>query len=136
MAFRCLSQKPGFAQEWARVAKEAGCKYLVFTSKHHDGFALHDSKVSDYDAGCILNRDLLKEIVDPCRSERLRVGFYHSVIGWPKNGQLIIPGSNNKPLKAAMLANSQSLEVEENGSQFIPRVIKFADNAGHHQRTF
>src|ERR1700741_1231627 len=41
--------KPGFAREWARLAKQAGCKYIVFTTKHHDGFALHDSKVSDFD---------------------------------------------------------------------------------------
>jgi alpha-L-fucosidase len=47
--------KPGFAREWARLAKEAGCKYVVFTTKHHDGFALHDSKVSDYDAGSVLS---------------------------------------------------------------------------------
>lgn len=73
---------PGFAAEWAKLAKEAGCRYLVFTTKHHDGFALHDSKVSDYDAGSVLNRDLVKEIVDACRAEGLRIGFYHSVIDW------------------------------------------------------
>jgi alpha-L-fucosidase len=73
---------PGFAREWARLAKAAGCRYLVFTTKHHDGFALHDSKVSDYDAGSVLQRDLVKEIVDACRAEGLRVGFYHSVIDW------------------------------------------------------
>ena len=73
---------PGFAREWARLAKAAGCRYLVFTTKHHDGFALHDSKVSDYDAGSKLNRDLVREIVAACRAEGLRVGFYHSVIDW------------------------------------------------------
>ncbi|MBI5692109.1 MAG: alpha-L-fucosidase [Verrucomicrobia bacterium] len=73
---------PGFAREWARLAKAAGCRYLVFTTKHHDGFALHDSKVSDYDAGSVLQRDLVREIVDACRAEGLRVGFYHSVIDW------------------------------------------------------
>lgn len=74
--------KPGFAREWARLAKNAGCRYVVFTTKHHDGFALHDSKVSDYDAGSVLQRDLVKEIVTACRAEGLRVGFYHSVIDW------------------------------------------------------
>ena len=74
--------KPGFAREWARLAKEAGCKYVVFTTKHHDGFALHDSKVSDYDAGSVLQRDLVREIVDALHAEGLRVGFYHSVIDW------------------------------------------------------
>jgi alpha-L-fucosidase len=73
---------PGFAREWARLAKDAGCRYLVFTTKHHDGFALHDSKVSDYDAGSVLHRDLVREIVDAARAEGLRVGFYHSVIDW------------------------------------------------------
>lgn len=71
-----------FAREWARLAREAGCRYLVFTTKHHDGFALHDSKVSDYDAGSVLQRDLVKEIVAATRAEGLRVGFYHSVIDW------------------------------------------------------
>jgi alpha-L-fucosidase len=73
---------PNFAREWARLAKTAGCRYIVFTTKHHDGFALHDSQVSDYDAGSKLHRDLVREIVDAARAEGLRVGFYHSVIDW------------------------------------------------------
>jgi alpha-L-fucosidase len=72
----------GFAREWARLAREAGCRYVVVTSKHHDGFALHDSKVSDFDAGSVAKRDLIREIVDAVRAEGLRVGFYHSVIDW------------------------------------------------------
>jgi alpha-L-fucosidase len=71
-----------FAREWARLAKQAGAKYVVFTTKHHEGFALHDSKVSEYDAGSVLNRDLTREIVDALRAEGLRIGFYHSVIDW------------------------------------------------------
>jgi alpha-L-fucosidase len=74
--------KQHFAREWARLAKNAGCRYLVFTTKHHDGFALHDSKVSDYTAGSVLHRDLVKEIVEATTAEGLRVGFYHSVIDW------------------------------------------------------
>ena len=81
-AIPLFKPKPGFAREWARLARTAGCRYLVFTTKHHDGFALHDSKVSDYDAGSILHRDLVKEIVAACHAEGLRVGFYHSVIDW------------------------------------------------------
>ncbi len=74
--------KPGFAAEWAKLAKQAGCQYVVFTTKHHDGFALHDSKVTNYDAGDILNRDLVREITDALRAEGLKVGFYHSLIDW------------------------------------------------------
>jgi alpha-L-fucosidase len=73
---------PGFAREWARLAREAGCRYLVFTSKHHEGFGLFDSKAGDYNAGAKLRRDLVKEIVNACRAEGLEVGFYHSVIDW------------------------------------------------------
>jgi len=81
-ALPLFKPKPGFAAEWARLAREAGCRYLVFTSKHHEGFALHDSAVTDYDAGSTLQRDLVKEIVEACRAEGLKVGFYHSVIDW------------------------------------------------------
>lgn len=73
---------PGFAREWARLAKEAGCRYLVFTTKHHDGFGLYASKAGDYNAGAKLQRDLVKEIVAACHAEGLKVGFYHSVIDW------------------------------------------------------
>ena len=81
-ALPLFKPQPGFAKEWARLAKEAGCRYIVFTTKHHEGFALHDSAVSDYDAGSTLHRDLVKEIVEAARAEGLRVGFYHSVIDW------------------------------------------------------
>ena len=81
-AIPLFKPKEDFASQWAQMAKKAGCRYLVFTTKHHDGFALHDSKVSDFDAGSVLNRDLVKEIVDACRKEGLRIGFYHSVIDW------------------------------------------------------
>ena len=81
-AIPLFKPREGFSRQWAQLAKEAGCRYVVFTSKHHEGFALHDSKVSDYDAGSVLHRDLVKEIVDACRAEGLRVGFYHSVIDW------------------------------------------------------
>ena len=73
---------PEFAREWARLARQAGCRYLVFTTKHHEGFALHDSKAGDFNAGARLHRDLVKEIVAAVRAEGLRVGFYHSVIDW------------------------------------------------------
>ena len=74
--------KKGFATHWAKLAKQAGCKYIVFTSKHHDGFSLHDSKTTTFDAKDLVDRDLCKEIVEACRAEGLKVGFYHSVIDW------------------------------------------------------
>lgn len=74
--------KPGFAREWARLARAAGAKYLVFTSKHHEGFALHDSAVSDFDAKDLTGRDLSGEIIAAARAEGLKIGLYHSVIDW------------------------------------------------------
>lgn len=71
-----------FAREWMKLAKEAGCKYIVFTTKHHEGFALHDSKFGDFNAGAKLHRDLVREIVEAARAEGLKVGFYHSLIDW------------------------------------------------------
>jgi alpha-L-fucosidase len=67
-------------EAWARLAKEAGMKYLVITSKHHDGFALFDSKVTDWDIvdATPYGKDLLKPLADACRKEGIRLGFYYS----------------------------------------------------------
>ncbi len=69
-------------EQWARLAREAGCRYVVFTSKHHDGFSLFDSEVTTYDSHDWVGRDFCRELTDACRSQGLRVGFYHSVIDW------------------------------------------------------
>lgn len=71
------------AGEWARYAKDAGMKYVVITTKHHDGFALWDSKVTDYKiTNTAFKRDLLREFIDALRLEGLKVGLYHSLIDW------------------------------------------------------
>ncbi len=68
---------------WARMAREAGMKYLVITSKHHEGFCLFDSQFTDYKAtNTPCGKDLIKEVVDAFRAEGLRVGFYYSLIDW------------------------------------------------------
>ena len=68
---------------WARLAKAAGMKYVVMTSKHHDGFCLFDSKYTDYKAtNTPAGRDLVKEYVEAFRAEGLKVGFYYSLLDW------------------------------------------------------
>lgn len=68
---------------WAKAAKEAGMKYFVITTKHHEGFCLWDSKYTDYKAtNTPAGRDLLREAVDAFRAEGIRVGFYYSLIDW------------------------------------------------------
>jgi len=70
-------------KEWARQAKAAGMKYAVLTTKHHEGFCLFDSKLTDYKAtNTPAGRDLVKEFVDAFRAEGLKVGFYYSLIDW------------------------------------------------------
>jgi alpha-L-fucosidase len=71
------------AREWVRLAKDAGMKYLVITSKHHDGFGLWDSKLTDWDMGRTpFKRDPLKELADACQQAGLRLCFYHSIMDW------------------------------------------------------
>ena len=70
-------------KEWARKAKEAGMKYAVLTTKHHEGFCLFDSKYTDYKAtNTPIGRDLIKEYVEAFRAEGLKIGFYYSLIDW------------------------------------------------------
>jgi alpha-L-fucosidase len=75
--------KPNAARDWARLARRAGMKYMVMTTKHHEGFCNFDSKLTDY---CATKRgpgrDLVREYVDAARAEGMRVGFYYSLMDW------------------------------------------------------
>lgn len=75
--------KPNAARDWARLARRAGMKYMVMTTKHHEGFCNFDSKLTDY---CATKRgpgrDLVREYVDAARAEGLRFGFYYSLMDW------------------------------------------------------
>jgi len=68
---------------WAKLAKQAGMKYIVITSRHHDGFGLWDSSVSDWDVRASpAGRDLLKPLADAARAEGLRFCTYYSILDW------------------------------------------------------
>ncbi|MFC1628879.1 alpha-L-fucosidase [Gemmatimonadota bacterium] len=71
------------ADAWVRMAKSAGMKYIVITSKHHDGFALFDSQVSDYDVMATpFRRDIMAELAEACRVHGLKMCWYHSIMDW------------------------------------------------------
>ena len=71
------------ADEWIQVARDAGMKYLVFTSKHHDGFSMFDSKLTDYKiTNSPFKRDVVKELADACHKAGLKLGFYYSPVDW------------------------------------------------------
>ena len=75
--------KPNAAQAWARLARQAGQKYMVMTTKHHEGFCQWDTKLTDYCAAKQgPGRDLVREYVEAARAEGLRVGFYYSLMDW------------------------------------------------------
>src|SRR5580704_15951255 len=74
---------PGSPRKWAALAKAAGMKYMVLTSKHHEGFCNWDTKLTNYNAVKFgPRRDVLREFVDAGRAEGLRVGFYYSLMDW------------------------------------------------------
>jgi alpha-L-fucosidase len=80
---RRFNPKPNAARDWARLAKRAGMKYMVMTTKHHEGFCLFNSQYTNYCAPKqAAGRDLVKEYVDAARAEGLRVGFYYSLMDW------------------------------------------------------
>ncbi|MEI7422811.1 MAG: alpha-L-fucosidase [Prolixibacteraceae bacterium] len=68
------------ADEWVKVAKDAGQKYMVITSKHHDGFAMFGSKADSYNIvdATPFKRDILKELAEACRKQGMKLGFYYS----------------------------------------------------------
>lgn len=72
------------AAEWVALAKAAGVKYITITSKHHDGFAMYDSKVSDYDIvdSTPYGKDVLKMLADECHKQGIKLFFYHSHLDW------------------------------------------------------
>lgn len=71
-------------KEWVQMAKDAGMKYITITSKHHDGFAMFDSKVSDYNIvkKTPYGKDVLKMLADECRAQGIKLFFYHSQLDW------------------------------------------------------
>ncbi|MDT8300089.1 MAG: alpha-L-fucosidase [Sedimentisphaerales bacterium] len=71
------------ADEWMQIAKDAGMKYLVFTSKHHDGFSMFDSKLTEYKiTNSPFKRDVVKELADACHKAGLKLGYYYSPPDW------------------------------------------------------
>lgn len=68
--------------DWADRAWRAGARYVVFTAKHHDGFAMYDTKLSDYSVAKTWGRDVTAEVVEAFRARGFRIGLYFSVVDW------------------------------------------------------
>jgi alpha-L-fucosidase len=74
-------------KNWVSVAKQAGCKYMVVTSRHHDGFSLFDTKFGNYSSmNSPVKKDLIKEYVDAAHDAGMKVGIYYSPLDWRYSG--------------------------------------------------
>jgi len=79
-------------EQWAEAAQGAGMKYFVITTKHHEGFCLWDTQLTDYKAtNTPCGKDLIRPMVDAFRARDLRTGFYHSLIDWHHPHYLLDP---------------------------------------------
>lgn len=83
-AFYRFKVSKTWAKELVKTAKNAGCKYITLTARHHDGFSLYDTRgLNDFDAlHSACGRDLVKEFVDECNAQGLTPFFYHTLLDW------------------------------------------------------
>jgi alpha-L-fucosidase len=85
------------AKEWVRIVKDAGMKYIILTSRHHDGFSNWNTKQSEWN---IMNtpygKDLIKQLADECHKEGIKLGFYYSTLDWSRDDYQYETGRTGK----------------------------------------
>ena len=123
------------ANVWAKTMKDTGMKYVVITSKHHDGFGLWDSKVSNYDVVDFApyGKDILKALSKACKEQGIKFGLYYSIIDWhhPDAQAINAPNYNDwKDLKAnpefsSYLENYMKPQLKELIENYDPEIIWF-----------
>ncbi|MCB0555837.1 MAG: alpha-L-fucosidase, partial [Phaeodactylibacter sp.] len=118
------------AEEWVRIAKDAGMEYIVITSKHHDGFCLWDSKVTDYDImdTSPFKRDILKELREACDKAGIKLCFYHSIMDWhhpDAQGKDYGNANPNGPDFASYRENYLKPQLRELIEKYNPHVLWF-----------
>ena len=123
------------ADAWVKIIKNAGMKYVVITSKHHDGFGLWNSKVSDYDVVDFApyGKDILKALSKACKEQGIKFGLYYSIIDWhhPEAQAINEPKYNDwKDLKAnpkfaSYLENYMKPQLKELIENYDPEIIWF-----------
>lgn len=116
------------ANEQVEIAKRAGMKYTVFTTRHHDGFSLFDSKVSNFTSvKTTVHRDFVAEYVEACRKHNIKIGFYYSLLDWRWNAYQKGP---KKALKGwAKFLEYVHSQVEELCTQYGKIEILWYDGA-------
>ena len=121
------------AEEWVAIAKSAGMKYLVITAKHHDGFCMFDTKLSDYNIvkATPFKRDPIRELAEACKKEGIRFGVYYSNdLDWHENMWGLDPHFGKDPVKFDTYYRGKSMgQVRELLSNYGPIAAVFFD--GH-----
>jgi alpha-L-fucosidase len=102
------------ASEWVRVAKAAGMKYVILTTKHHDGFCLWDTRQTDFNImNSPLHRDVVKELAAACKAEGIAFGTYYSTCDWHHpDFPLTSPGGSVKREKSDLDAYNRYLQAQ------------------------
>ena len=120
------------ADAWVTMAKDAGMKYIVLTSKHHEGFGLWDSKVSDYDVMDVspFKRDIIKELSEACKKQGIVFCFYYSIVDWhhPQAQGNLYPNYNISQHDDPSVVNPEFPEYYENYMK--PQVGELLKNYG------
>ena len=127
------------AKEYVSLAKEAGMKYIMLVSKHHDGFSMYATKLSDYNImNTPLHRDVARELADECRKQGIRFCTYYSIIDWHHPDYLPRGSGDKRPPKDANFDNylafmkGQLREIVEN---YHPAVMWFDGEWEDHGRS-
>ena len=112
---------------WARAAKNAGMKYFVITSKHHEGFCLWDSDLTDYKVtNTPYGKDLLAPMVAAFRAEGLKVGFYHSLIDW-HHPDFPIDGIHSQRNDTALREREKNRDVRKYADYLYGQSVELMD---------
>lgn len=130
------------AEEWVNLAKEAGMKYLVFTTKHHDGFCMFKSKFTDYNLVDYtpFGRDVTKELSEACRKNNIKLGLYYSLADWhhPEFPVQYSMGPNfhgnpNPNADISKYADYQLAQIRELMSNYGPVSVAWFDGGGSYK---
>lgn len=92
------------AEQWVKMAKDAGMKYIVLVTKHHDGFCMWDTKFSDYSImHSPFARDAVKELADECRRQGLMFCTYYSILDWHHPDYTTRHGNDKRPVDSTRM---------------------------------
>lgn len=118
------------ADQWVRTAKDAGVKYIVITSKHHDGFCLWDSAAGDYTVvrRTPFRRDILAELAKACKKHKVRLCFYYSIMDWHHPDYLPRRAWDSRPVENAdyqRYVEYMKAQLKELVTRYDPAVLWF-----------